>query len=514
MEGNVDHQRLVRRALRAGEPGVATYPVAPGRTLERVVARASPRAFDCIVLDCDRAAELARGVLRRAFHCPTIVLSSGEMRATIGRRGKRENVDVIAKAEALEADALWLRVRAAMRCWRRREAARRRRASRDHRSSRPPERNPLTNPANRSWAARGQGMHRGRRHHEGLSLVMLDVDHFRRINDAYGRSFGDIVLRALARTLWRSIRPCDSACRSSGQRFLVVRRAANYMESIAWAQDLRERVARLEWRCGGRPVRLTVSVGIVSRADGRVDTELIRRADQALRQAKDLGRNRICTWELASFDRAVRETASLAARPLEARLRGLLANCATRLGPTQREHLTSHAEYVSKMSLRLGHAMGIRGAALRRLALAGLCHDLGKFIVPEEILAKPGALSPDERLIVLAHAEYGAAMCAHLGADDETAACVRYHHARFDEDAGPDVPDRRVPLGARILAVADAFVTMTSERPYSPARSFTAALHELHRVAGTQLDPDVVEAIPAALLSDVPRGPLAKSSPR
>jgi HD-GYP domain-containing protein (c-di-GMP phosphodiesterase class II) len=132
------------------------------------------------------------------------------------------------------------------------------------------------------------------------------------------------------------------------------------------------------------------------------------------------------------------------------------------------------------------------------LCLAGLCHDLGKLLIPEDVLAKPAALSVDERRLLDRHPDAGAAMSRRLGLDEEAAEYIRYHHKAFRTGSG------NPPLGARVLAVADAFVTMTSERPYRSARSLSSAVSELRRCRGEQFDPDVVDAVPHALLDGVP----------
>ena len=174
------------------------------------------------------------------------------------------------------------------------------------------------------------------------------------------------------------------------------------------------------------------------------------------------------------------------------------------LGRTQWHHLTTHSRYVSKLAVRLGKALGFDEGALEWLRVAGLCHDLGKFLIPEEVLAKPGALCEEERALLARHSADGAEMSLMLGLDPIAAEYIRFHHDRCDGPGAVNVPDHPIPQGARLLALADALVAMTSYRPYQPARSFTGAVHELQRESGGQFDPEVVAAVPRALLSDLP----------
>jgi len=171
-----------------------------------------------------------------------------------------------------------------------------------------------------------------------------------------------------------------------------------------------------------------------------------------------------------------------------------------RMGATQSNHLTTHAEFVSSMAVRLGAALGLQSEDLQRLRRAGLCHDIGKFLVPERILSKSERLTEDERGLLSRHAPDGADMARLLGADKRTVELVRHHHARFDDSCCAE-PVKKVPLGAHILCVADAFVTMTSHRPYKNTRTFADALRELERESGRQFAPAVVDALPKALLA-------------
>ncbi len=511
-EDNPDHQQLLQMGLTDGRPDVEIHVVASGAELLRVSREAGPDGFDCIVLDYylpdARAEELVPQVQEQGIRCPTVVISSSQEQTVVVNSIRAGGVvDFVPKTEAIEGNGLRERVSAAIVRWRRQEAEKRRNALRERRLTALTEEDPLTGLLSRRWLDRVLCDRRQRLDRRGrLSVAMIDVDFFRQVNSTYGHPGGDAALRGIADVLRSCANPGDSLCRYGGEEFLVLRPATTYSETMVWAQHLRRKVADLNVTYGGAVIPLTISLGVVNRTNCHVDMQMIWQADQAMYQAKALGRNRVCTWEMVAFDRAVSGVLAFTAPSLEARLREVLANCETHLGATQRDHLTSHAEYVAKMALRLGRVLGMGEAALERLRIAGLCHDLGKFLVPEDVLAKPSSLSPDERLVVSWHAGDGADMCLRLGADVETADYVRYHHTRFDEDgAAGGRRGRETPLGARILAVADAFVTMTSERSYCTARSFTATIHELHRVAGAQFDPKVVYAIPAALLSDIPK---------
>jgi putative nucleotidyltransferase with HDIG domain len=156
------------------------------------------------------------------------------------------------------------------------------------------------------------------------------------------------------------------------------------------------------------------------------------------------------------------------------------------MGPAQFQHLTAHCEEVSRVAANLARLMCLGEAAVGRVRLVGLVHDLGKALVADEVLGKVGPLTPAEREVLGRHAEQGARLCRRIGADEEIADAVRHHHTRYDAN--------EAPLLAQIVCVADALVTMTSDRPYSAARSFSEALAELRLGRGSQFNPEAVTA--------------------
>jgi putative nucleotidyltransferase with HDIG domain len=153
-----------------------------------------------------------------------------------------------------------------------------------------------------------------------------------------------------------------------------------------------------------------------------------------------------------------------------------------------------HSRRVARYAAGTAARMGMSPAWVERVRLAGAVHDIGKIETPLEIVNKPGPLSEEEFVVLEHHAGAGARMVSGLG-DEELAAIVRHHHERFDGSGYPDrLAGERIPLGARIVAVADTFDALTSLRPYRPAMRHREALELLGAEAGTQLDPAAVAA--------------------
>jgi HD-GYP domain-containing protein (c-di-GMP phosphodiesterase class II) len=159
-----------------------------------------------------------------------------------------------------------------------------------------------------------------------------------------------------------------------------------------------------------------------------------------------------------------------------------------------------HAEQVAELAARTAERMALPDGMVVRCRLAGWVHDVGKIAVPERILAKPGPLDEGEWAVIRAHPVVGEDIVGRVGLLREAAAAVRHHHERYD---GTGYPDRlagdSIPVEARIVAAADAYVAMTADRPHSAARTPQEAAIELRRCAGSQLDPRVVFALLAVL---------------
>ena len=153
-----------------------------------------------------------------------------------------------------------------------------------------------------------------------------------------------------------------------------------------------------------------------------------------------------------------------------------------------------HSQRVTRHAERIARAMGLSTAEVARVRTAAALHDVGKLQTPRDILNKPGRLTADEFEVIRRHPSDGAAMADGLG-DPLVTAIIRHHHERLDGDGYPDgLAGEAIPLGARIIAVADTFDAMTSNRAYRRAASHKHALDVLRKEAGTQLDGDAVAA--------------------
>jgi diguanylate cyclase (GGDEF)-like protein/putative nucleotidyltransferase with HDIG domain len=332
-----------------------------------------------------------------------------------------------------------------------------------------------------------------------LTLCLVDIDDFKRVNDTFGHPAGDHVLSQVAGLL----RQGGEAFRLGGDEFALVVPGLDARDAATAAESVVDRIGSLDL---GEVGTVTVSAGVASYPmQGAGRDELIRLADSALYWAKERGKNRFRVYRPDVLELA--ELRRLAAGPdRAARFRAAAALAAA--VDARDAYTGSHSERVSNLAARLAARLGAGTEEVELTRLAASLHDLGKLAIPEEILRKPGMLSDSERLVLQRHPQIGFRMLESLGVDP-VAEWVLHHHERWDGAGYPDgLHGDRIPLGARIIFVADSFDAMTSDRVYRESISVEDALVELERCAGTQFDPRVV----AALVSEVGLVPAALAS--
>jgi putative two-component system response regulator len=150
----------------------------------------------------------------------------------------------------------------------------------------------------------------------------------------------------------------------------------------------------------------------------------------------------------------------------------------------------SHSHRVARLAGSLGAAIGLSPEDLEAAMSGGLLHDVGKIGIPEAVLQKPGPLSGDEWALVQRHAEAGEAICRPLEMASRLGPIVRHHHERWDGNGYPDgLAGEAIPVGARVVAVVDAFDAIVQDRPYRPGRTPQEAMAEIRKGAGSQFDP-------------------------
>ena len=334
--------------------------------------------------------------------------------------------------------------------------------------------------------------------HSGMvSLCFLDIDDFKRVNDQFGHPAGDRVLSQVASRL----RQGGESFRLGGDEFAVLLVGMDEQLALATTESIVQRIADTEL---GKSGTITVSAGVATFPQhGRERDSLIRLADGALYWAKEHGKNQV---RLARADVAELSEFRRVASGVDRIARFRAAASLARAVDSRDAYTGSHSERVANLAAEVASQLGLPAEEIELTRLAGSLHDLGKLAIPEEILRKPAALSDAERLVLERHPQIGYRMLESLGVDP-IAYWVLHHHERWDGSGYPDgLAEERIPLGARIIFVSDAFDAMTSDRLYRDSLSYEDAIAEVERCSGSQFDPDVVNAFLACVGARVPVG--------
>jgi diguanylate cyclase (GGDEF)-like protein len=349
-----------------------------------------------------------------------------------------------------------------------------------------------------------------------FSVIRINLDGFKQVKERHGRLECDEVLTAVANLL-----------RDGAQQSNVVARFGSYFAILMpetpteQAEVLAERLrAKIESDPYLAAYGVTASCGIATfPVHGPTHTEIIVAAHAGIDVAQQEGGNRVRVASRA----AQLAYADVLRRSMEAlghKLERL--NEFTLYGDPKNPSTQHHLRRVSRLAVQVARQMGLTDSFIKELRLGGVHHDIGMMYVPKNILRKPPPLTPEEFEIVKTHASKGAEMylkMPQLGINPENVgAMVRHHHEAFDGSGYPDgLKCENIPLGARIIAVAEAFDAIVSDRVYQQGRSVEEAVAELRRCSGTQFDPKVVDAfvsIPEETLEQVRAEATLKVGPK
>jgi diguanylate cyclase (GGDEF)-like protein len=351
-----------------------------------------------------------------------------------------------------------------------------------------------------------------------FSVVLIDLDKFKEVNDTKGHLEGDLVLARVGRLLEQRCRQSNVVARYGGDEFIVLMPETG----VEQAQILAE---RLRLWLGTDPMlqehRITGSFGVGSfPVHGLSAEDIVRVADAGMYISKHAGGDRVSTAE----EFAESETTAMQRQVITGYIEGFLhrehagpehleelINTLEKMSGTEEEcsgivlreaiemltraaearelNSSGHGEMVARYSEIIARALGCTPEDIADLAYAARVHDVGKVFVPERTLNKPGTLTDDEFYLLKMHSHVGAQILATLQDSEKLQGAVEHHHECFDGTGYPDgLTGDKIPLWSRIIAIADAYVNMTTERSFAPAKTTEEALAELEKLSGTRYD--------------------------
>jgi diguanylate cyclase (GGDEF)-like protein/putative nucleotidyltransferase with HDIG domain len=375
-----------------------------------------------------------------------------------------------------------------------------------------------------------------------FALVLMDLDRFKFVNDFYGHLEGDLVLQRVGQILETNCRRSDVVARYGGDEFVILMPETSMEQARQLASKLRGWVSADPLL---REKNISASFGIACYPlHGSSPQELIQVADASMYLSKHQGGNAVSTAdhfdpnEAKKWKRDVLEaylgvtlkrlfsTGPEAFEEIYQRLKQFTESLASTevvspaTAPSEqpdgpqalpqavldtvtslafaidaKDHYTQgHSQKVSAYAALIAEAMNMNDAEVEEIRLGAVLHDIGKVGIPEQILNKSGPLNPDEWELMKSHVVFGAKILEPLTPLDRIRQMVLHHHEFFDGSGYPDaLVGEDIPLGARIVAVADAYDTITSDRTYKKGRAASDALAELERCANAQFDARIVK---------------------
>jgi diguanylate cyclase (GGDEF)-like protein len=322
-----------------------------------------------------------------------------------------------------------------------------------------------------------------------FSLIIVDLDSLKVVNDSYGHLAGDELLRKIGNVMKRAIREADQAFRYGGDEFAILLPQTSAEVALKVAERVRLQAAS-EINYGS--TRLTISLGIASwPVDGISQNDLIAAADSALYEAKHRGGN--CSQMAGAVNACAKNKTNNNGESEDSWAISTIFAMAETVG--SRDHFSrNHSKKVHDLAITLAQKLGLSQLEINHLGNCALLHDVGKIGIGDEILNKRGNLSDADWEALKSHSYLGAAIVRHSSQLAPCAPGILHVHENYDGKGYPDrLKGEQIPLQSRILAIADAFASMTSERAYSPQLTYKQAIEELQKGSGTQFDPDLVK---------------------
>ena len=334
--------------------------------------------------------------------------------------------------------------------------------------------------------------------------MMIDIDHFKDLNDTYGHQCGDFVLRELSTIIRTKSREVDICGRYGGEEFFIIT-SVPLEDAMMYASKLHTAIEKHVFAFEDKRLHVTVSIGIADFRPGMKDRrELIHHADMAMYQAKEDGRNLIRIWkektggEGVFVDHISAQELKKKFVHLSNRMRGTYmkyTNALVKAVDAKDSYTREHSQNVSTYAVEIARAMALSEGHVEIIKFAGLLHDIGKISVSDEILLKKEPLTHEEFEVLKKHPVIGVNILKDIKFLEKEIPIILHHHERYDGKGYPHgLKGREIPMGARILAVADAFDAMMSGRAYKNKVSLEETIAELLRGRGTQFAPEPVDA--------------------
>lgn len=350
----------------------------------------------------------------------------------------------------------------------------------------------------------GKEFHRAKRYGSDLACLLMDLDFFKKVNDANGHQFGDHVLKQFAQRLTQNLRDTDLCFRYGGEEFMVLLPSTPIDNARQAAEKIRHACESQIYDDGDISANVTVSIGVatVSALDPRAARDLLAFADKALYRAKATGRNRVVIYQKSFWnsntENNFRELKDRLAAVLEKTKKVSVESLELMVWDREEDRFRGHNHQVMDYLSLISTKLNFNASIVDSLHHAAVFHDATKALLGNVDKARP--LNEDEKAQIITHPYKLHELIEPFDVFAEERSVLLRHHEHYDGNGYPDgLKGDEIPIGARIFAIIDAFVAMTSQRSYRSQYSIEEAVQELTNHAGTQFDPILVETFIDAL---------------
>ncbi len=351
--------------------------------------------------------------------------------------------------------------------------------------------------------------YRAKRYGQFLSIIMVDIDYFKSINDVYGHKFGDLVIKQFASQLKKNVRKYDILIRFGGEEFVVMSPGINRDAALVLAYRIMNSISLYNFGNRKHSVKVRLSIGVVSYPEDKVlkGADLIDLVDRVVEKVKEDGGNRVySSLDLKRKRKATKriKEESEEIRSLKKKIVQLTKKANQSLIESVfafaktielKDHITGeHVERTVYYATAIAKKVGLPKDEIERIREAAILHDLGKIGISENILLKKAKLTKKEFNELKRHPQIGVDIIRPIQFFHSIIPLVLYHHERWDGKGYPSgLKGEEIPIGARIIAVADAYQALRANRPYRKAFSKKKAMQILNKEAGNKFDPHIVE---------------------
>jgi diguanylate cyclase (GGDEF)-like protein len=345
-----------------------------------------------------------------------------------------------------------------------------------------------------------------------VALLMLDLDHFKAVNDTFGHETGNVVLQDVARLLRGLVRDTDIVARYGGEEFTVICPETSVDDAAQLAERIRDTLGRELRVPSCSDLAVTVSIGVAATSEATVHSvsDLINRADHALYLGKRSGRNQVVRsdtagdvvmdagLEVGQLDRLQKQVVALSMQAKELCLQSIWA--LVQALEARDQHTAWHSRnttfYVNTLAQAAGWSQSLRAT----VANAAMLHDLGKIGVPDRILQSRAPLSEADSAVLRQVPLLTCKILGPLRVFETETVIIRHLRERFDGAGYPfGLSGNAIPIGSRLLAVAETFDALTSARAHRPSRSIDGALEVIQAEAGQQFDPRFTDLLASVI---------------